>query len=48
MNALNYLDYELLKIIKKNPNSSQREIAKTLQCSLGKTNEIINGLKKFL
>lgn len=47
MNTINYLDYELLKIIKKNPNSSQREIAKALQCSLGKTNEIINGLKKL-
>ena len=43
----NQQDYfEILRKITKNPNSSQREIAKELGFSLGKINYCMNELKK--
>ena len=39
-------NFKVLRSIKKNPNSSQREIAKSLGFSLGKLNYCIQALKK--
>ena len=39
-------NFEVLRSIKKNPNSSQREMAKSLGFSLGKLNYCIQALKK--
>ena len=45
-NNLNENNFEVLRSIQKNPNSSQREMAKFLGFSLGKLNYCIQGLKK--
>lgn len=37
-------EYNILKILQKNPNLSQREVAKEMGLSLGKTNYIIHAL----
>ena len=37
-------EYNILKILEKNPNLSQREVAKEMGLSLGKTNYIIHAL----
>ena len=39
-------NFKVLRSIQKNPNSSQREIAKSLGFSLGKLNYCIQALKK--
>ena len=39
-------NFEVLRSIQKNPNSSQREMAKSLGFSLGKLNYCIRALKK--
>tara|TARA_B100001175_G_C18883771_1_gene345626 strand:- start:131 stop:463 length:333 start_codon:yes stop_codon:yes gene_type:complete len=38
------IEYNLLKILEKNPSLSQREVAKEMGLSLGKTNYIIHAL----
>ena len=38
------LEYQVLKIIEDNPNLTQRQIAKELGLSLGKTNYLIRAL----
>ena len=45
-NNLNENNFEVLRSIQKNPNSSQREMAKSLGFSLGKLNYCIQALKK--
>ena len=40
--AINTLTYKILKQLELNKNITQRELAKTLDISLGKTNYIIN------
>ena len=37
-------DYKILKILEGNPNLTQRQIAKKLNLSLGKTNYVIRAL----
>ena len=37
-------DYKILKILEDNPNLTQRQIAKKLNLSLGKTNYVIRAL----
>ena len=37
-------EYKILKIFQDNPNATQREVAKELNLSLGKTNYIIRAL----
>ena len=45
-NNSNENNFEVLRSIQKNPNSSQREMAKSLGFSLGKLNYCIQALKK--
>ena len=45
MNTFTYLDFELIKLLYKENNLSQRMIAKRLNCSLGKVNETLKNLK---
>ena len=45
-NNSNKNNFEVLRSIQKNPNSSQREMAKSLGFSLGKLNYCIQALKK--
>lgn len=47
MNTFTYLDFELIKLLYKENNLSQRMISKRLNCSLGKTNETIKNLKEL-
>ena len=39
-------NFEVLRSIQKNPNSSQREMAKSLGFSLGKLNYLYSCIKK--
>ena len=39
-------NFQVLRVIKNNPNSSQRELASNLNFSLGKLNYCINALKE--
>ena len=41
-----YESYIILKLLEKNPNTNQRDLAKTLNLSLGKIHYIIKELKK--
>ena len=41
-----YESYNILKLLEKNPNTNQRDLAKTLNLSLGKIHYIIKELKK--
>lgn len=45
-NNFNKNNFEVLRSIQKNPNKSQREMAKSLGFSLGKLNYCIQALKK--
>lgn len=47
MNTLTYLDFELIKLLYKENNLSQRMISKRLNCSLGKVNETLKKLKEL-
>ena len=46
MDDLDKNNFEVLRSIQKNPNKSQREMAKSLGFSLGKLNYCIQALKK--
>ena len=46
MDDFNKNNFEVLRSIQKNPNKSQREMAKSLGFSLGKLNYCIQALKK--
>tara|TARA_B100000900_G_C19956778_1_gene464005 strand:+ start:51 stop:362 length:312 start_codon:yes stop_codon:yes gene_type:complete len=41
-----YESYNILKLLEKNPNTNQRDLAKSLNLSLGKIHYIIKELKK--
>ena len=45
-NISNENNFQVLRVIKNNPNSSQRELANNLNFSLGKLNYCINALKE--
>lgn len=47
MNTFTYLDFELIKLLYKENNLSQRMISKRLNCSLGKVNETLKKLKEL-
>ena len=47
MNALTYLDFELIKLLYKENDFSQRMISRKLNCSLGKANETLKKLKEL-
>ena len=47
MNTLTYLDFELIKLLYKENDFSQRMISRKLNCSLGKANETLKKLKEL-